>query len=134
MLRRSLLLGAAVALVGAVAQVRAQPGRRPHRVGFLGALTEAAVAERVKSFRDGLRDLGYVEGRDIVLEFRWANGRMDLLPALATELVRLPVDVIVTGGPAATRPARPRGSSPPAPPAAATPIEPDADGAPTARQ
>jgi putative ABC transport system substrate-binding protein len=75
-------------------------------VGFLGALTEAAVAERVQAFRDGLRDLGYVEGRDLVLEFRWAGGRMDLLPALAAELVRLPVDVIVTGGPAATRPAR----------------------------
>jgi putative ABC transport system substrate-binding protein len=106
MRRRRALLGAAAALVGAVAEVCAQSGRRTYRVGFLGALTEAAVAERVKSFRDGLRDLGYVEGRDLVLEFRWANGRMDLLPALAAELVRLPVDVIVTGGPAATRPAR----------------------------
>ena len=106
MRRRSLLLVAAVSLVGAATQVRAQLGRRPYRVGFLGALTEAAVAERVKSFRDGLRDLGYVEGRNLVLEFRWANGRMHLLTALAAELVRLPVDVIVTGGGAATGPAR----------------------------
>ncbi len=106
MRRRSLLLGAAASLVGAATQVRAQPGRRPHRVGFLGALTEAAVAERVQSLRDGLRDLGYVDGRNLVLEFRWANGRMHLLPALAAELVRLPVDVIVTGGGAATGPAR----------------------------
>lgn len=106
MRRRSLLLGAAASLLGAAAWVRAQPERRPYRIGFLGALTEAAVAERVRAFREGLRDLGYVEGRDIVLEFRWADGRMDRLPALAEELVRLPADVIVTGGPAATRPAR----------------------------
>jgi len=110
MRRRGLLLGAVASILGTVASVRAQSAR-PHRVGFLGALTEAAIAERVRAFRDGLRDFGYVEGSDLVLEFRWANGRLDRLPALAAELVRLPVDVIVTGGPAATRPARAATSS-----------------------
>jgi putative ABC transport system substrate-binding protein len=103
--RRRLCAALAALPLATTLTARAQSGRRPHRVGFLGALTEAAVAERVQAFRDGLRDLGYVEGRDLVLEFRWASGRMDLLPGLAAELVRLPVDVIVTGGPAATRPA-----------------------------
>jgi putative ABC transport system substrate-binding protein len=103
--RRRLCAALAALPLATMLTARAQSGRRPHRVGFLGALTEAAVAERVQAFRDGLRDLGYVEGRDLVLEFRWASGRMDLLPGLAAELVRLPVDVIVTGGPAATRPA-----------------------------
>jgi putative ABC transport system substrate-binding protein len=56
----------------------------------------AAWATRVEAFRAGLRDLGYVEGKDIVIEFRFAHGQYDRLPELAAELVRLKVDVIVT--------------------------------------
>ena len=61
---------------------------------------------RIEAFRQGLRELGYVEGKNIVIEWRYAEGKPDRLPALAAELVRLKVDVIVTGGPVATRAAK----------------------------
>lgn len=66
------------------------------RIGFLGVSTPAAWRTRVAAFRTGLRDLGYVEGKNIVIEFRFAEGQFDRLPELAAELVRLKVDVIVT--------------------------------------
>jgi putative tryptophan/tyrosine transport system substrate-binding protein len=72
------------------------------RIGFLGVSTPAAWGPRVDAFRAGLRDLGYVEGRNIIIEFRFAEGKFDRLPELAAELVRLKVDVIVThSGPGA---------------------------------
>ena len=55
------------------------------------------------AFRQGLRELGYVEGKNIVIEWRYAEGKVDRLSALAAELVRLKVDVIVTAGPTVTR-------------------------------
>ena len=61
---------------------------------------------RTEAFRQGLRELGYVEGKNIVIEWRQRGRKLDRLPALAGELVRLKVDVIVTGGSAATRPAK----------------------------
>ena len=61
---------------------------------------------RIEAFRQGLRELGYVEGKNIVIEYRYAEGKLDRLPALAAELVRLKVDVIVTRGPAPTRAAK----------------------------
>ena len=61
---------------------------------------------RIEAFRQGLRELGYVEGKNIVIEYRYAEGKLDRLPALAAELVRLKVDVIVTAGPTATRAAK----------------------------
>jgi len=66
------------------------------RIGFLGVATPAAWATRLDAFRAGLRDLGYVEGKNIVIEFRFAEGQYDRLPGLAAELIRLKVDVIVT--------------------------------------
>ena len=66
------------------------------RIGFLGVSTPAAWATRVEAFRAGLRDLGYVEGKNIAIEFRFAEGQFDRLPELAAELVRLKVDVIMT--------------------------------------
>jgi putative ABC transport system substrate-binding protein len=66
------------------------------RIGFLGASTELAWASRLSALRAGLRALGYEEGRNIAIEFRWAEGRYDRLPELAAELVRLNVDIIVT--------------------------------------
>jgi putative ABC transport system substrate-binding protein len=82
-----------------------QPTKIP-RIGFLGATFPSTNAARIEAFRQGLRELGYVEGKDIVIEYRYAEGKLDRLPTLAAELVRLKVDVIVTGGPSATRPAK----------------------------
>jgi putative ABC transport system substrate-binding protein len=82
-----------------------QPTKVP-RVGHLNTATLFAIAERIEAFRQGLRELGYVEGKNIVIEWRHAEGKLDRLPALAAELVRLKVDVIVTTGPTTTRPAK----------------------------
>ena len=67
-------------------------------IGFLGGATAAGYKPLVESFRLGLRDHGYVEGSNVRIEYRWADGDYDRLPALADELVRLKVDVIVTQG------------------------------------
>ena len=66
----------------------------------------SAIPDRIEAFRQGLRELGYVEGKNIVIEWRYAEGKLDRLPALAAELVRLKVDIIVSGGPTVTRPPR----------------------------
>ena len=75
---------------------RAQQRAKVAHIGYLGLVSASWHTPRVTAFRAGLRDLGYAEGKDIVIEFRWAEGRYDQLPALAAELVRLNVDVIVT--------------------------------------
>jgi len=77
--------------------VRAQQ-QRLYRIGFLGNSTAALEANLVGPFREGLRDLGYVEGRNIVIEYRWAEGKYERFPELIAELVALNVDVIVTAG------------------------------------
>jgi putative ABC transport system substrate-binding protein len=66
-------------------------------------LPPSLTAARIEAFRQGLRELGYVEGKNIVIEYRYAEGKLDRYAALAAELVRLNVDMIVTGGPGATR-------------------------------
>ena len=78
-----------------------QPGKL-HRIGFLGNSTAALEANLVGPFREGLRDLGYVEGRNILIEYRWAEGKYERFPALIAELIALKVDVIVTAGTPAT--------------------------------
>jgi len=75
-----------------------QPTKIP-RIGYLTAGTRSLNSPRVEAFRQSLRDLGYVEGKNIIIELRNAEGKFDRLPALAAELVRLKVDVIVAGGP-----------------------------------
>ena len=77
-----------------------------YRLGYLTGNPRAANAERIDAFRQGLRELGYIEGKNIVIHWRSADGKLERLPGLATELVRLNVDVLVTGGPSATRPAK----------------------------
>jgi putative tryptophan/tyrosine transport system substrate-binding protein len=91
-------------LAGAVAQAQ-QPTKVP-RIGYLAANSLSAFSHRIEAFQQGLRDLGYVEGKTIVIEWRSAEGKLDRLPTLAAELVRLKVDVIVTGGLGATGPAK----------------------------
>jgi len=83
----------------------AQQPKKVPRIGFLTIESLYALSTRAEAFRQGLRELGYVEGKNIVIEYRYAEGKLDRLPALAAELVRLKVDVIVTGGPTTTRPA-----------------------------
>src|SRR4030095_3772095 len=85
---------------------RAQQPTKIPRIGFLSAVSPSSISPRTEAFRQGLRELGYVEGKSIVIEYRWAEGKCDRLPDLAAELVRLKVDVILSGGPTATRPAR----------------------------
>ena len=82
-----------------------QPTKIP-RIGYLVATSPSSNAARIGPFRQGLRELGYVEGKNIVIEWRYAEGKLDRLPTLAAELVRLKVDVIVTSGPTVTRAAK----------------------------
>jgi ABC-type uncharacterized transport system substrate-binding protein len=83
--------------------VEAQQPTKVPRIGFLATVSPSTISDRVEAFRQGLRELGYVEGKTIVIEYRWAEGSVDRLPDLATELVRLKVEVIVTSGPTPTR-------------------------------
>ena len=76
------------------------------RIGFLAVVSPSQLSARVDAFRQGLRELGYIDGKNLVIEYRWAEGKFDQMPHLAADLVRLKVDIIVTGGPQATRPAK----------------------------
>ena len=100
----SILVAALVLALGAMTHAQ-QPTKVP-RIGYLGATSVSATSDRTEPFRQGLRELGYVEGKNIVIEWRYAEGKLDRLPALAAELVRLKVDIIVTSGPIPTRAAK----------------------------
>src|SRR5690242_21158778 len=93
--RRQFLISLGAALAWPL-PVRAQPPRAMYRIGFLGNTTAALEANLIEPFRQGLRDLGYEEGRNITIEYRWAEGKYERFPALLTELVALNLDVIVT--------------------------------------
>jgi putative tryptophan/tyrosine transport system substrate-binding protein len=82
-----------------------QPAKIP-RIGYLAGTKPSTYPARVEAFRQGLRELGYVEGKNIVVEFRYAEGKADRERDLAAELARLKVDVIVTTGPTVTRAAK----------------------------
>ena len=88
-------------LLGSLAAQAQQTGN-VYRIGFLGNSTAALEANLVGPFREGLRDLGYVEGRNVLIEYRWAEGKYDRFPALIGELLALKVAVIVTAGTPAT--------------------------------
>ncbi len=98
----TLILSLLATPVAAEAQ---QPAKLP-RIGYLTATSPSAQAARIEAFRGGLRELGYVEGKNIVIEYQYAEGKLDRLPELAAELVRLKVALIVSGGPAVTRAAK----------------------------
>jgi putative ABC transport system substrate-binding protein len=94
--RRKLLIAfAAGAVASPLASIAQQPARH-YRIGLLGPSSAMGFASRLESLRAGLRELGYVEGRNLAFELRWAQGDYDRLPVLAAELVRLKVDLIVT--------------------------------------
>jgi putative ABC transport system substrate-binding protein len=95
--RRTFLSACASGFVLAPGVVNGQAAARVNRVGFLLGATSASVAPLFSALKEGLRDRGYVEGRNLILDARYGNGRMERLPDLATELVRLRVEVIVTG-------------------------------------
>jgi len=82
---------------------QAQQPKNVPQIGFLGFTSLSGIAARIEAFRQGLRELGYVDGKNIVIEYRSAEGKLDRLSELAAELVRLKVDVIVTSGPSVTR-------------------------------
>ena len=90
------LLGGAVAAVPLA--IAAQEARKLPRIGFLGNSTASLEANLVGPFRESLRNLGYVEGRNISIEYRWAEGNYDRFPTLIAELIALKFDVIVTAG------------------------------------
>ena len=90
------LLGGAAAAWPIAA--RAQQAAKTARIGFLGADTQSGVESRLERFRAGLRDLGYVEGDNVLIDFRWAEGNYARLAEFAGELVRLKVDLLVTYG------------------------------------
>jgi putative ABC transport system substrate-binding protein len=100
----SILVAVVLLALGVTAEAQ-QPKKVP-RIGLLGVVSASAAEGRIEAFRQGLRDLGYVEGKNIVIEYRTAEGKLERLPALAAELVRLKVDVIVTRGPPPTRSAK----------------------------
>jgi putative ABC transport system substrate-binding protein len=95
------LLPSVLLLSVSLAQAQ-QPAKIP-RIGYLGS---TSVSARTEAFRQGLRELGYVEGKSIVIEWRRHEGKIDRLPALAAELVRLKVDIIITAGAPAARAAK----------------------------
>ena len=104
---KSLLFGllTAVLLIAIPFAPAQQPAKIP-RIAYLAATARSTNPDRFEAFRRGLRELGYVEGKNIIIEWRFADGKADRLRALAAELVRLKVDVIVSGGSTATRPAK----------------------------
>ena len=90
-------------MLTAVARAEAQQPAKIPRIGFQTDSPFASIAGRVEGFRQGLRELGYVEGKDILIEWRTSEGKLERRPAIAAELVRLRVDVIVSAGPTVTR-------------------------------
>jgi ABC-type uncharacterized transport system substrate-binding protein len=86
--------------------VEAQQPKKIPKIGFLSAPSRSAQSARYEAFRQGLRELGYIEGKNIVIEWRYAEGKLERLPDLAAELVGLKVDVFVAGGTPAARAAK----------------------------
>jgi len=93
---KSILIAVALLLIVMIAKAQ-QPAGIP-RIGILIAASASVNPDRVEAFRQRLRELGYVDGKNIVIEYRYAEGKLERLPDLASELDRLKVDIIVTSG------------------------------------
>jgi putative tryptophan/tyrosine transport system substrate-binding protein len=104
--RRTLLVTLAGGILVVPLAVEAQPTQRVYRIGFLGQTSPSDYSSQIAALRQGLRDAGYQEGANLFIEYRWAEWRLDRLPSLATDLVRLKVDLIVTHGTAGSRAAK----------------------------
>src|ERR1043166_3713321 len=100
------LVALTLSMLMASRAVEAQQVGQVSRIGYLGARTVSTSGDSVAAFQQGLRGLGYVEGQNLVMEYRWGEGKVERLPDLAAELVRLKVDVIVAGDPFAARAAK----------------------------
>ena len=96
--RRTFLCGLTLGMLSAPLAAEAQPTGKVYRIAYLGNSSAALESELVAAFRQGLRELKYVEGQNIAIEYRWAEGRYDRFPAFVAEAVHLKVDVIVTAG------------------------------------
>ena len=101
-----LLMTLILSLLATSLATDAQPATKVHRIGRLSSASPSSDNHLVEHFRQGLRNLGYVEGQNLVIEWRWAEGSEERLRDLAAELVRLPVDVIVAVGTPAVRAAQ----------------------------
>src|ERR671924_975220 len=101
-----IILLALCSLLLASCSADAQQRAKVPRIGYLAVAPLSVQVARTEAFRQGLRELGYVEGKNIFIEWRSAEGNPDRVPNLAAELVQLKVDVIVTAGSNATRPAK----------------------------
>jgi putative ABC transport system substrate-binding protein len=96
--RRKLLIALGASALAAPLGSFAQQQRKVWRIGFLNAGSPATSSHNIDAFRQGLRELGYIEGQNIVIETRWAEGNLDRLQAFAVDLTQQRVDVIVAGG------------------------------------
>ena len=103
--RRQLVIGAG-ALLAVPAIAHGQRAEKVHRIGVLGTTSPKVHGAFVDAFRDGLRERGYVEGKSVIIEVRWAENNYERLPALAAELVRLNVDLVLTHGAPGARAAK----------------------------
>ena len=106
MIKRMFVCLVIIALLFPFSFAQAQQSESIPRIGFLGASNASTNADRIDIFQRGLRELGYVEGKNIFIEYRWAEGKTQRLHDLAADLVRHKVDVIVTAGPTPTRVAK----------------------------
>jgi putative ABC transport system substrate-binding protein len=104
--RRAFISGIAGGLLAAPLAAEAQPAGKVYRIGILEAIPAAQNAANLAALRKGMGNLGYVEGRNLIIEYRSADGRAERFPDLASELVRLKVDLIVTRGTPAARAAK----------------------------
>jgi putative ABC transport system substrate-binding protein len=97
--RRTFISSVTLGLLAAPLAAGAQQAGRTYRIAFLGSTSPSGYASQVAAFRAGLRDFGYLEGRNLVIDFRWARGNYKRLPELAAELIRSKPDVLVAHGP-----------------------------------
>jgi putative tryptophan/tyrosine transport system substrate-binding protein len=103
MKRKVTFLALCAMLLALCVTATAQQPKKVPRIGYLSVLSPASDSARIEAFRQGLRQAGYTDGQNIAIESRYAEGKLNRLPDLAGELVRLKVDVIVVGGSTATR-------------------------------